>query len=444
MIRVKYSPMGILTPHTYAYLVLEKALGRSITSKLHALRQHARLTPQGRARLQKARLIEILLHSEKHVPYYQKLFHRLGFSANDIENDFNLFEQIPLLTKEIIQASPEDFLDSRVDRAGLHERRTGGSTGLTLSVYYSQESLDWTAAVNLFALEMTGRRHSDRELHLSSRMEMGHWRWQDRWRERIKCFAMHRSNVYTEDFSEAGLASLLNDIRREKPYLVQGHPSSLYQLALYCQASGTACKGLFRAFESTGESIDTEKTQVIESVFGCKVYNRFGNAEFGVVAHSQDDAQELQVFDSVTYAENFIYGSGIPEIVMTGLLNPAMPLIRYRTGDIGEVSGPLGDQRLHGVNGRIHDIIEVGDRKIPTHFIKDSIERIGGVNEFQVIQHRSGDRTINVVFNNPSKKPEIESRLKSILGERTQVMAVPMSALKRVGWRDKFRYLIKE
>ncbi len=146
----------------------------------------------------------------------------------------------------------------------------------------------------------------------------------------------------------------------------------------------------------------------------------------------------------MVYAENFIYGGGIPEIVLTGLLNSTMPFIRYRTGDIGEVAGEPGRQYLKGVQGRVHDVIELSGKKIPTHFIKDSLERVGGLDEFQIVQTASGGMTVNLVAANVEKWSALEAKVKVILGKDVPVVFVPMCALKRVGWRDKFRYLIKE
>src|SRR5262249_1865628 len=162
--------------------------------------------------------------------------------------------------------------------------KTGGSTGPSTLIYYSQDALDWTAAVNLLVLEWAGKRRHAREVHLASRFPEA-FPWKDRLKEEIKRAALNRVNIYIDSLDDHSLAPLWQQLRRARAHLVQGHPSTLYALALFLERSGCQTERIMRIFESTGEVLDNKKRQTIERVFRCRVVNRYGSAEFGVVAY---------------------------------------------------------------------------------------------------------------------------------------------------------------
>ena len=83
--------------------------------------------------------------------------------------DPSYLQQLPYLTKDIIRREGTRLLSERFSQTALHVRKTGGSTGPSALIYYSQEALDWTAAVNLLVLEWAGKKRHWKEVHLSTR-----------------------------------------------------------------------------------------------------------------------------------------------------------------------------------------------------------------------------------------------------------------------------------
>ena len=75
----------------------------------------------------------------------------------------------PYLTKDIVREQGGRLLSERFVREKLHVRKTGGSTGPTTPIYYDDEALDWSAAVNLAAREWAGKSLGMKEVHLASR-----------------------------------------------------------------------------------------------------------------------------------------------------------------------------------------------------------------------------------------------------------------------------------
>ncbi len=345
-------------------------------------------------------LIALLKNAEKNVPYYHRLFAKLKFYPERLQKDLRYFDQLPYLSKETILANPQDFLHQHYARKNLHRRKSAGSTGYSIDMFYSQAALDWTAAANLYAMELTGKQHHHREIHISTQMEGPDCNisWRDRILEFLKCQALKRKNILIRDIDDDSLDKIWRTIVQFRPHTLQGHPSTLHALALYLQRMPLRKRKILQSLELTGELLDRKRQLLIEQELQAKVFNRYGSAEFGVVAHSLDDPFSLKVFDFMVYPENCDLPNGKKELVFTTLTNEAMPLIRYRSGDWGEVSRNERGSYITNLFGRVHDIFVYNGVAKPTHVIKDLFDRTELLHEFQIIRNNDLSVTLKVVL----------------------------------------------
>ena len=305
------------------------------------------------ARLRRARekLCRALTRAGAEVPYYRDLFRANRFDPKKASLDPACLQELPFLTKEIIRAEGDRLISERFPKASLHARRTGGSTGPSACIYYSPEALDWTAAVNLLVLEWAGKRRREKEIHLSSRFPE-RIPLSDRIKERVKCAALNRVNILTDAFDDEALEVIWRRLRRERAYLLQGHPSTAYALALHIERRGYDAAGVLRVFESTGELLDERKRETIERVLQCRVLNRYGSAEFGVAAYEmQNDPQhQLRVLDCLVWPRNAGRGGRPARTRLHGPHEPrhaAHPLPHRRPRRPGPGGGRLlPDERL--------------------------------------------------------------------------------------------------
>lgn len=426
------------------YPLAERYQGRQIRGKAATLRAEMRLPFAQRQAQRPRQLAAMLAAAERDVPYYRELFRTLRFDPARVADDPRRLEELPYLTKDIVREQGRRLLSERYAARELHERRTGGSTGPSALFYYSQTALDWTAAVNLVALEWAGKRRHHVELHLASRFP-DTFPWRDRVKERIKCLALNRHNAFTADWEPPALETLWRQIRRVRPYLVQGHPSSLYALAVYLRATGRDGRGAVQVFESTGEVLDDKKRDTIAGAFGCRVVNRFGNAEFGVVAYESTERRDrqLQLFDCVVWPEQLEHESGRPELVLTGLLNDAMPLVRYRTGDLATVTATDSGFVLGEVTGRVHDVVQIGQRRYPTHYLQDLFDRIGGIDEFQIEPRPEQPLLLRLVVPDAGRRELVAQQIRQWWTDEVAIEFADFSGLARSGWRGKFRYVVE-
>lgn len=552
------------------YPILEKIQKRDITSKFKYFVDFEKDKDTYRDKVTQKKLYTILKEAEKFVPYYKNLFKDFNFNPEEILENIDSLNRLPYLTKEIIQREGRNLIDTRYKNKVLHERKTGGSTGASTLIYYSQEALDWTASSNQYAISWTGKKRHFKEIHLSSEFPET-FPFNDRVKEYIKCKSLNRINITTHSFDDIDMEEMFTNIRNANAYYIEGHPSTLYALSMYIKKFNINLKKpLFNVFESTGEVLDSVKRKAIEQYIGCKVYDRYGNAEFGVVAHETDTSNHsLKIIDFMVYPEKLDYTqvdkehllkrneegkittfptlkiekiwktrpdlqevlpygltaqsielwkwwinwgfneykeksklpnelaylsideyvinflieviwsdridlqeafsnvlensdefikwwkeSGIneyieieendnkyKELVLTTLTNSAMPFIRYRTGDLIESLEKKDDGfYISNIQGRLHDLITIDNKTYPTHYIQDLLDRVGNIIEFQV--EMTDDKTIlYLVVPDKTQEDRIKEKLRS-WWESIDIKFVELYELKKVGWRDKFRYVI--
>lgn len=422
------------------YKFSELYQNRSILCKLSKLRNYYSMPSANRKSLQEQKARRIIEYAAATVPYYRELFSKISFDPAKLKKDISFIKDIPLLTKDDIREHNKRLL-SEAYKGPTHARKTGGSTGAHVTIYYGRDDLDWTAAVNLLVTEWAGRKPWHREMHFASEF-FSPIPFKDKLREHFKTIAMNRVNVFTSSLDDRCLHDVYNKIERFRPFLIQCHPSTMYNLALYLSANKIRSAGIFKVFESTGELLTERQADVIKNIFRCRIYNRFGNAEFGVVAYGDGVSySDLLILDNVVFAESLGL-DGENEIVLTGLQNYCMPLIRYRTGDLGTVYESPSGCRLTDIYGRIHDTIQVNGKSYPTHFIQDLIDRIDGVNDFQVVVTPSGKPQLRLVLRSHELQGTVSSRLGQWLGNEFEINFIRPEDLILSGRRSKFRHVV--
>ncbi len=139
--------------------------------------------------------------------------------------------------------------------------------------------------------------------------------------------------------------------------------------------------------------------QLIEAVFGVPVTNRYGCEEVSLIACECDVHNGLHLNAEHAYVE-LLRDDGSPcapaedsSIVVTELVNRAMPMIRYDVGDRGAPSNrtcacgrvlPL----MEGVTGRLADfLVAAGGSKVAgVSLIECTLTRFAGIRQLQLVQ----------------------------------------------------------
>jgi phenylacetate-CoA ligase len=427
-----------------AYPIAESREKRAVRPKVAELRRHYRLPMPERRRIALDRLVAMLEFAGAQVPYYRDLFQAKQFVPAKLRQDARYLEDLPYLTKDIIRAQGERLLSRPLDAAPHHACKTGGSTGLSCTIHYDQDGADYSSAVTFYARERIGKLRHRSELHFACRFpDQVVPEWPSR--EDFKCFAMNRSNVFFDRIDDEGLEEMWQTLNRRKPYLAHAHPSTMYALACYVQrkyGGGNA----FEVFESSGELLEPHVREVIASALRCRVIDRYGLAELGVMAYELGGHEAgFQILESEGWPESRVaedHSDGAHELVFTGFRNRLMPLIRYATGDLARVDETDQGFFLTDVVGRIHDIVPINGVAHPTHHIQDMLDhRVGGIQEFQ-IDLRTTPPTLRIVLEPSADAEETTRKLRGFWQEAFIISYVGHDAFVRVGSRAKFRHVV--
>ena len=166
--------------------------------------------------------------------------------------------------------------------------------------------------------------------------------------------------------TEDGLRDFHARLKTFRPKVLLGYANSLKLLAQYLKSHGLAAYQP-RSIVSTAEVLGPEDRALIEDVFGCRVFNRYGCREVSVIASECAEHAGMHIMAEGLCVEVVRGGRYAPPgeagaVLITDLLNLAMPLIRYRIGDVaasqaGPCSCGRGLPRLEGLQGRVTDFL---------------------------------------------------------------------------------------
>lgn len=440
--------MGRSLCRPIAFRLAEIRTSRTISEKIRYIRRYYQYNYEYRRRIDSLQLVAMINYAIENVPYYSKRIDR-GL-VEKISRDPRYYMDLPILTKDLVNEAGDQLVSSRFDVKNLKKMKTGGSTGPSAFFYYDNEAADWSSATTWHCRSHHEPFYHNRQLHFACDFgETQQSPYRDL-RALGEYLATNRVNIFTMDFTEGQVAYYLQQLIEKRPNLVHGHPSTMYAIAKHASKQGHSnYEGLVNFFESSGETLYPHQEELIAKVFGCKVVNRYGLAEAGVVAYQTNTSTpSLKLMSHLVYPDNFM-SEGEHEFVFTSLRNFAMPLIRYNSQDVivvGSEYFDAEDRFLTGVKGRVHDFIAIGTKQIPTHAVMDVLDhRVGNIHEFQVIKSRAtGSIVLRIVPASESfDLPTAKEKLATYFGMPIGLEIVPESGLIRTGVRNKFRHLVE-
>ncbi|MGF1746368.1 hypothetical protein [Vibrio minamisatsumaniensis] len=344
------------------------------------------------------------------------------------------------MTKDIIREQSERLLSTPLSDIRHYHCKTGGSTGISCSLFYDQSAADYATAVSIYTRERISKKKYDSELHFACRFpgqDPGVWPN----RETLKCMAMNRSNIFFDRLDNDGIQEVVDILFKRSPYLIHAHPSTIHAIVNFLDKNQLSPPPV-EVFESSGELLDSNVREVIQSALKCRVVNRYGSAEFGISGYELENDEKMYLLDSEVFAENLNSDISDNELILTNLRNRLMPLIRYQTGDIAELCEDKIGTTLNNMVGRIHDYIYIGGVKYATHYIQDIIDhRIGNIIQFQ-IDTRSSKPILKVVPEPGADLKFIQDMAYHFWKKDLDVEFIEMEKLITVGRRAKFRHVI--
>jgi phenylacetate-CoA ligase len=208
-----------------------------------------------------------------------------------------------------------------------------------------------------------------------------------------------------------------------------------------------------RLVVGVGEGWAEAYRRKVEAEYGVPFRSAYGLVETSVVAgecpegggmHTVMDNFIIEVIDPET-GENLRDGEE-GELVITPLNNVAMPLIRYRTGDVGSIIPYMlckcgnTHSKISLVRGRVSQFIKVSGRRILPMDVEEVVAFMPGLgDEYQIILDHPGElEKLKIkaeirpeIQNAENVKKKMEETIRKNLGIESEVELVPLGSLGR-------------
>lgn len=382
-------------------------------------------SPDEIARYQLERLQTVIRAAAQSVPFYRKKFREVGFEPGDLKSLDDL-KRLPILTKRDLKQHFDELYDpSRARQAVLSQ--TSGTTGqptqflLTRDQTVMELAYIWRfwlwAGYRPYARVAAFRHYTPKQGEPVCKYERS---------SNTLFFSVH-------DMYESRLPEYVEAFNRFRPRLVRGYPSSIYILANFALERGLP---LHRAHTVTtsSETLLPQHRETIERAMGAPVFDWYGTNERILTACQCEQRREYHMNAEAGIAEfldvNGADGSSgdAKSLVLTGLVNTIMPLIRYDVGDLA-VPGTehcacgRGLPTIKSFLGRTDDILVTHEGKhIPPVRFYTLFEKYPQVDQFQVVQLRPDYIEVRIVPNGSfdrEKHKELAVNLARVVGTIT-------------------------
>lgn len=315
----------------------QKLKGEHVTEAFAKLSESQWMGTEELFNLQWALIKDRLNLASQAVPYYRKVFASIGWDFNKKKLSYEEFLKIPILEKEDVRDHLPELLNPNYN-GRVTKGMTSGSTGHSLTLFYSSEHESFSEAARLRAKEWWGVKPGSAQVTIWGRPYTGRL---DRFKQGLKSYLMNRLLFSAFDLNETALENMWQKIQRFKPSIIYGYPSAIFPLAAYLkEKKKNADKLNVKVIMITAESIPSVQKELIEEVFDCKTANEYGCSETGGFVY-ECPYGGWHISSEITFIEFLDHeGNPVPpgvtgEIFLTHLRNNYMPLIRYRVGDMG-------------------------------------------------------------------------------------------------------------
>jgi len=376
---------------------------------------------------QAERLSLVLERAVKEVPYYRDYW-REHSTPGDSEPWRNLANW-PILKKDVVRSNSRAFVSEACSIWKMATNETSGTTGTPVSFY---RTLDTVRLCYAFFEARVRQWHGVSWKHRWAILG-GHlvapfhqkkppfWVWN---------IALNQLYLSTHHLTAQHTKSFVDAMRRHRANHLVTYPASGKVMADHMLEQSLEAPPL-RAVFSNAEGLTPAARDSMTRAFGCPVVDTYGMGEHVLAAsecpegrmHTWPEMGLIEVFDD--FEDRPVNDGEAGRLILTGLLNADMPLIRYEVGDRGRLATSDTTCRcgrtlpcLAAIEGRASDLLVTPDgRRIfwlnPTFYGLP-------VREGQIIQERLDRIEVRVLpaagFGEADKATIIQ-RLRERVGE---------------------------
>jgi len=380
------------------------------------LKQFDQMDEMAQEKIQLNKLKEVLVYANQHVPYYMKLFQEVRFDPNQMAS-FNDIEKIPLLTKEkAIDVGEMLYSEEDIE---YYTAYTGGSSGKSLKCLSDKMSYYKERAFFSHFLAPLGYDQRESRTVTFRGLSKGH----EYYFSPVKAdIAISPFRLFKEECFE-DIFKLILDFQVD---FITGYASAISYFAKQCQKRGKNIQ--LKGVVFTSENWSVEDQFLVEHTFGCKAVSCYGHTERAVFAAIYDGEC---VFNKL-YGYTELIPTDIEnefQIACTGFLSKKMPLIRYVTDDVIQVTA---EGRYKLIGHKKSEVLLIGKNGAPIFkgALTLHMAETQKVKTYQYVQNEVGKAELHIVQDEALSERElrkiqdyIESRCEELLEVEIRIVS---------------------
>ena len=332
---------------------------------------------------QLSKLNETLALARGKSAFYKKHFEGLPETLSALDE----LRQFPFTTAEDIRENPLRFVCvPQGDIQRIVTLQTSGTTGEPKRIYFTAD--DQQLTIDFFGVGM------------STLTEPG---------ERVLIFLPGETPGSVGDLLRMGLERkgmkpipygmvkypfhALDVMESQQADCLVGSPTQILSLARRWNSKNKAPRTILLSADYVPAAI----VNVLENIWGCKVFNHYGTTEMGLGGGVECEAHRgyhLREADMLFEIVNPETGEPVPdgdygEVVFTTLTRRGMPLVRYRMGDrsrflVGECPCGTKLRTMEKIRGRFSGFVSVGDEILKLPDFDEALFSLPGLLNFSV------------------------------------------------------------
>ncbi|HSW00688.1 MAG TPA: hypothetical protein VLI39_10980 [Sedimentisphaerales bacterium] len=400
------------------------------------------------ARYQRDMLDELLEYAGVHCPYYRHVF-----ASHDVRG-IEGFGRVPLLSKSDVRANAAALCSDRIKKEKVFRFNTGGSTGEPMAFYASRRAGAIDGEHQHFAFELAGYVPGDRILAFDgTQISERHFKRGIYWlRKSSLDLPYGKYHLSSHHFSSQTADRYIDFFLRIRPQFLRGYPSFITQFVRELRKQRVSVPFRIKAIQLTAEQVFDWQVDEIRRAFDCKVLRQYGHSEMCVFAFTAPDDSKY-CCSPVYGVTEVLHSNGkhvdvgqVGEIVVTGLHNRGMPLIRYKTGDEAVYGGTCnGFTIFREILGRNQDyVLDASGNCVSVTGIVfgQHFHAFEHIQKWQMLQTIPGRVCLKVVkAGSYSDKDEAEIRQRFTVGQNLDVKIEYVAEIPPTS-RGKHRFVI--
>ena len=307
---------------------------------------------------QSLRFNQLIKHAAENVPYYKERLSGIKSIAD--------LKKIEILGRDDIAKNESLLIDKLRPKSTLIKGSSSGTTGIPINYYTDKFGLSSGNAAAYVLRTMSGINFGEKSVHIwGNKSSMEQWKTLS---SKVKNKLIGQKKIASTLLNDpAELEKISQEIINFDPLIIDGYSSSIYTLAKYFGEKNYKLSSL-KHIATTAENLENYQREVIEKQF-CPVSDLYGSGEVLSIAFRPAGDEKYYIFEPHVIVEVMDSGvEGMKEILVTDLDNYAMPMIRYKVGDlIDDVYEPANGKYQFNwfkkINGRSSEIITLPDGK---------------------------------------------------------------------------------